>query len=93
MDWEDLEEQFDFEVPEEVPVFPISVVCDLLHMQYYMLHEIMKEGIIRERKKKKQKKLFSKQDVRKLKYIQYLIEERGVNVKGVKVILEIREEE
>jgi len=61
-------------------------------MQYYLLHEIMKEGIIRERKKKKHKKLFSKRDIKKLKYIQYLIEERGVNVRGVKVILEMREE-
>ena len=89
MRWQDIEEQFDFELPVDEPVFPMNVVCDLLHMQYYLLHEIMKEGIIRERKQ--QKKLFSKRDVRKLKYIQYLIEEKGVNVKGVKIILEMQE--
>ena len=91
--WEEIGQQFDFEIPVDEPLFPINVVCDLLHMQYYMLHEIMKEGIIQERKQKKQKKLFSKQDVKKLKYIQYLIEEKGVNVKGVKLILEMKGEE
>ena len=92
MRWEDIEEQFDVEIPLDEPVFPVSIVCDLLHMQYYMLHEIMKEGLIRASKRKKRKKLFSQRDVKRLKYIQYLIEERGVNVKGVKVIFELKEE-
>ena len=92
MDWNDLDSDFEIEIPLDEPVFPTNVVCELLHMQYYMLHEIMKEGILAERKKKKQKKLFSKREVKKLKYIQYLIEEKGVNVKGVKIILEMEEE-
>jgi len=92
MRWEDIEEQFDVKIPLDEPVFPVSVVCELLHMQYYLLHEIMKEGLIGLPKKKKHKKLFSRRDVKRLKYIQYLIEERGVNVKGVKVIIEMREE-
>ncbi|MDD5430330.1 MAG: MerR family transcriptional regulator [Candidatus Omnitrophota bacterium] len=91
MDWEEIEEQFDLQISEDEPVFPVSVVCSLLHMQYYMLHEIMKEGVIRESKKEKNKKLFSRRDVKRLKYIQYLVEERGVNIKGVKVILELRD--
>lgn len=86
---EDLSEQFDIEIPPDKPVFPINVVCELLHMQYYMLHEIMKEGIIGEGKRKKHKKLFSRQDIKLLKYVKYLIEDKGVNVRGVKVILEM----
>ena len=92
MKWEDIEEQFDVDIPLDVPVFPVNIVCELLHMQYYMFHEIMKEGLIEPPKKRKQKKLFSHRDVKRLKYIQYLVEERGVNVKGVKVIFEIQEE-
>lgn len=91
MRWEDIDDKFDIKIPQDEPVFPVSVVCDLLHMQYYLLHEIMKEGIIRERKRQKQKKLFSKEEVKVLRYVQYLIEEKGVNVKGVKVILEMQE--
>ena len=93
MRWEDIEEQFEIKIPVDEPVFPVNVVCDLLQMQYHLLHEIMKEGILREARRQSQKKLFSKRDVKRLKYIQYLIEKRGVNVKGVKVILEIQGEE
>jgi MerR family transcriptional regulator/heat shock protein HspR len=92
MEWEDIDKEFDIEIPEDIPVFPVNVVCDLLHMQYHLLHEIMKAGILREKRKKAVKKLFSKQDLNRLKYIQYLIEERGVNIKGVKIILEMHEE-
>ena len=92
MEWEDIEEKFDVKIPVDEPVFPINIVCDLVHMHYHTLYEIMKEGIVKPAKKQKHKKLFSQRDVKKLKYIQYLIEDRGVNVKGVKVILEIQEE-
>ncbi|MBU2251701.1 MAG: MerR family transcriptional regulator [Candidatus Omnitrophica bacterium] len=91
MIWEELDSQFEIEIPPDEPVYPVNVVCDLLHMQYYLLHEIMREGVLRQRKKEKAKKLFSKKDLKVLRYVQYLIEEKGVNVKGVKVILEMRE--
>ncbi|MBD3264783.1 MAG: MerR family transcriptional regulator [Candidatus Omnitrophica bacterium] len=96
MKWKDIEKQFGLDIPIDEPIFPVSIVCDLLDIQYYMLHEIIKEDILEEKKKrkkargkKKKRKLFSVEEVKKLKYIKYLIEERGVNVKGVKVIFEM----
>lgn len=89
MKWEDLEEQLDLDIPVDEPIFPVNIVCKLLDMQYYMLHEVVKEGILD--KKKKEKKLFSFKDIRQLKYIKYLVEVEGVNIKGVKVILKIKE--
>ncbi len=92
MKWEDIEEQFEIEIPRDEPLFPMNIVCDLLHMQYHTLHEIVKEGIIQQKKTKKRKKLFSQREIKRLKYVQYLIEERGVNIKGVKVIVEMNQE-
>jgi MerR family transcriptional regulator, heat shock protein HspR len=92
MEWEDIGGDFEIEIPVDEPVYPVNVVCELLGMQYYLLHEIVKEGMLREKKRKQQKKLFSMNDVKKLKYIQYLIEKKGVNVKGVKVILQMKQE-
>jgi MerR family transcriptional regulator/heat shock protein HspR len=89
MNWDEILKEFDIDIPEEQPVFPINVVCDMLHMQYHLLHEILKEGIISAPQKKQNKKLLSVRDVQKLKYVQYLIEEKGVNLNGVKVILEM----
>jgi len=92
MRWKGINKHFDIDIPQDEPVYPVNVVCGLLHMQYYLLHEIIKEGIIRERKKQKQKKLFSKEDIKVLRYVQYLIEEKGINVRGVKIILEMQED-
>jgi DNA-binding transcriptional MerR regulator len=88
--WEDIEKQFSLDIPIDEPIFPVNIVCKLLDMQYYTLHEIVKEGILTKSKEKK-KKLFSFKDIKQLKYIKYLVEEEGVNIKGVKIILEIKE--
>lgn len=90
MDWRKIEEQFDLDIPVNEPIFPVNIVCKLLDIQYYLLHEIVKEGIFSEAERAK-KKLFSLKDMKQLKYIKYLIEDQGVNIKGVKVILEIEE--
>lgn len=82
----------EIEIPQDEPVFPLNVVCELLHLHYWTLHEILKEGIVEPKKKGKSKKLFSYQDVKRLKYIKYLIEDKGVNIKGVKIILEMDRE-
>ncbi|MEI8348738.1 MAG: MerR family transcriptional regulator [Candidatus Omnitrophota bacterium] len=84
---------FEIDIPQDEPVFPLNVVCNLVHLHYWTLHEILKEGIVEPRKKGKNKKLFSYQDIKQLKYVKYLIEDKGVNIKGVKIILEMRDEE
>jgi MerR family transcriptional regulator/heat shock protein HspR len=85
--------ELEIEIPSTEPVFPLNVVCDLLHLHYWTVHEILKEGILEPKRKRKTKKLFSYQDVKQLKYIKYLIEDKGVNIKGVKIILEMEHEE
>ncbi|MCM8773136.1 MAG: MerR family transcriptional regulator [Candidatus Omnitrophica bacterium] len=82
-------EDFDVEIDPCEPIFPINVVCKLVDMNYWTLHEIIEEGLLKN-KKNKGKKLFSFKDVKCLKYIKYLIEDKGVNIKGVKAIFEIK---
>jgi MerR family transcriptional regulator, heat shock protein HspR len=88
---EDRFERFEVSIPEDEPVYPLNIVCHILHLQYWTMHELMKEGVLENDKKKvrRKKKLFSRKDIRKLNYIKYLIEDKGVNIKGVKVILEM----
>ena len=80
-------DEFDVEIDPEEPVYPLNVVCRLLDLNYWTLHEIIEEGLVHYRKKNK---LFSYRDIKRLKYIKYLIEDRGVNIKGIKVIFEIK---
>ncbi|RKY40058.1 MAG: hypothetical protein DRP76_02785 [Candidatus Omnitrophota bacterium] len=89
-EYEEYEEIFEVNIPEDEPVYPLNIVCKLLKMHSWTINEIVKEGIIHPRKVGKRKKLFSYRDIRRLKYVKYLIEKKGVNIQGVKVILEIR---
>ncbi len=86
MRWDEIERRFPIDLPEDEPLLSVSVVCHILGIQYYLLHEMIKEGLVKQAKKKK---LFSLQDVKRIKYAKYLIEEKGVNVRGVKVIFEM----
>jgi MerR family transcriptional regulator/heat shock protein HspR len=83
----------EIDIPPDEPVFPLNVVCNLLHLHYWTLHDILREGILEPKKKGKNKKLFSYKDIKQLQYVKYLIEDKGVNIKGVKVILEMEGEE
>jgi MerR family transcriptional regulator/heat shock protein HspR len=85
-------DDFDLSIDPEEPVFPLNVVCRLLDMHYWTVHEILDKGLIRLKRVGKKKKLFSHKNVRRLKYIKYLIEVRGVNIQGIKVIFEMRED-
>ncbi|UCC95733.1 MAG: MerR family transcriptional regulator [Candidatus Omnitrophota bacterium] len=86
-------EDFDIDIPLDEPIYTLSVICRLLHMEYYRLHEILKEGIVKPKRVGKRKKMFSHKDIKRIKYIQYLMEEEGVNIQGIRVILEMAEEE
>ncbi len=83
-------EDFEVEIDPEEPVYPLNVVCRLLDMQYWTVHELVEEGVLHPKRVGRRKKLFSYKDIKRLKYIKYLIEKKGVNIKGVKVIFEIR---
>lgn len=101
MRWEEISRQYDVELPEDEPILPVNVVCHIVGIQYYLLHEMLRAGIIAHArqevkktvrpKKAKSPKLFSLEDVKRIRYAKYLIEEKGVNVKGVKVIFEMEE--
>lgn len=86
--WDDFNDEL--EIPEEEPIFPLSSILRLLDIDYYHLHEIIKEGLVKPKKIGKRKKLFSKRDIKCIKYIHYLMEEEGVNIKGVKIILKMQ---
>lgn len=72
----------------ETPVYVISVAAKLVgvHAQTLRLYE--REGLVEPHRSGK-RRLYSESDVRRLRYICYLTREKGVNLSGVKIILEI----
>lgn len=72
----------------EKPILTISVAATLLglHPRTLMLYE--SAGFITPHRTKTQRRMFSIKDLEHLQFIKYLTQQNGVNLHGVKFILE-----
>lgn len=73
---------------KEKPIITISVAAKLLklHPRTLMLYE--RSGIVRPYRTATNRRLFSVNDLSELQFVKYLTRQEGVNLKGVKIILE-----
>jgi DNA-binding transcriptional MerR regulator len=78
-------------ISETDAVYAIGIVSQLLQMPEWTLRALEKEGLVAPKRKFKKIRFYSMKDIKKLEYIHYLMEEKGVNISGVKVILEMEE--
>ena len=77
-------------IQETDAVYAIGVVSELLHMPEWTLRTLEKEGLVQPQRKYKKIRFYSMNDIKRLEYIHYLMDEKGVNVQGIKVILEMK---
>jgi MerR family transcriptional regulator/heat shock protein HspR len=71
------------------PVYVISVAARLAGLPCWVLRVLDQEGIVVPVRTDSNRRLYSDNDITLLARVRYLTEERGVNIAGVKVILEI----
>ena len=71
------------------PVYVISIAAKLAGLPAWTLRVLDKEGIVRPQRTATDRRLYSDRDVALLARIRYLTEERGVNMNGVRLILEM----
>ncbi len=79
---------FDIQISPDEPVYVISVVSKLVTLPVWTLRQLDKAGIVRPKRIGKKSRLYSLKDVRRLEYVHYLMEEKHVNIHGIKIILE-----
>ena len=72
--------------PEE-PVYVISVVCRLVNIPVWTLRQLDKAGVVKPKRIGKKSRLYSLKDLKRLEYVHYLMETKGVNIHGIKIIL------
>ena len=84
---------FDIHISPDEPVYVISVASKLVDMPVWTLRQLDKAGIVCPKRIGKKSRLYSLNDVKKLEYIHYLMEDKHVNICGIKLILEIKSEE
>lgn len=71
------------------PLYVISIAARLAGLPLWTLRVLDKEGIVRPQRTVSDRRLYSDRDIASLARVRYLTEERGVNINGVKLILEM----
>ncbi len=71
------------------PLFTLSVAAEIIgvHPRTLMIYE--NEGLVVPHRTKTNRRRYSQRDIRRLQFIRYLTNKRGVNLAGVKCILDI----
>ena len=74
------------------PVFMISVAAELAEMHPQTLRMYERRGLIHPRRSSKSTRLYSLADVERLRRIQQLVAESGLNLAGVERVLQMEEQ-
>lgn len=90
--WEEALRNFKLKLDSQEPVFVISVVSEMVHIPIWTLRKLDEMGVVRPGRLGKRIRCYSQKQIETLSYVHYLMEERGVNISGIKIILEMREE-
>jgi len=78
---------FSLKIAPDEPVYVISVVCKLVDIPIWTLRQLDKAGVVRPKRLGKKNRLYSLKDLKRLEYVHYLMEEKRVNIHGLKIIL------
>jgi MerR family transcriptional regulator/heat shock protein HspR len=84
---------FDIHISPDEPVYVISVVSKLVDLPLWTLRQLDKAGVVHPKRIGKKSRLYSLKDVKKLEYVHYLMEDKHVNISGIRMILEIEKSE
>ena len=81
-----------YDVAMESPgVYVISVVSRMLAMHPQTLRKYERAGLVRPSRTDGMLRLYSDEDVSRLRFIKHLVEDIGLNLAGVELILRMRE--
>lgn len=74
------------------PLFVISVAARLVEMHPQTLRKYEREGLIAPSRTQGNLRLYSDSDIERLRQVKYLVEQRGLNLAGVQLALELTKE-
>ena len=77
----------EFDVDPNEPVYVIGVVSQLIRMPVWTLRILDRQGLVKAKRRDGRWRLYSLNDLKRLSRIRKLMQDQGVNVSGVRVIL------
>lgn len=84
--------KFDFMVNPQEPLFVIGVVSHVVGIPIWTLRKLDDMDVVKPKRVGVRTRCYSQTQVKTLTYVKYLMEERQVNISGIKVILEMEEQ-
>lgn len=90
MDEEIIQNNFNFNIDPKAPLFVIGVVAEMVNIPIWTLRRLDDMGLVQPERKGKKIRCYSKEQIEILSFIHYLMDEKGVNISGIRVILEMR---
>jgi MerR family transcriptional regulator/heat shock protein HspR len=78
-------------IDDERGVFMISIAAELAHMHPQTLRIYEARGLITPQRSPKNTRLYSQRDVERLRRIQRMTSEEGLNLAGVETVLELEQ--
>jgi MerR family transcriptional regulator/heat shock protein HspR len=77
---------------DDAPLYVISVAAKLVRLPAWTLRVLDEQGIVVPKRTGKNRRLYSDSDLSKLIRVRSLTEEFGVNMNGVRIILQLEEQ-
>jgi len=74
------------------PVYLISVVAELMNIHPQTLRQYEREGLLKPSRTQGRMRLYSQRDLDRLKVILTLARDMGVNLAGIDIILQLKEQ-
>jgi len=81
-------DSFEFQIKPEDPVFVIGVVSKMIGIPIWTLRKLDGMGVVCPKRIGKKTRCYSKSQVTRLSYVYHLMQEEGVNISGIRFILE-----
>ena len=82
----------EIEIHPDAALFVIGIVSELTGMPVWTLRRLDDMGLVSPKRINKKIRCYSHKQINKIVYIQYLMQEKSVNMSGIKVILEIEKQ-
>ena len=87
------DQRFDVRIDPHAPLFIISVVSEMVQLPIWTLRKLDAMGVVRPKRMGKKTRCYSQAQIKQLSYVQYLLEEKHVNISGIKMIIEMHSRE
>ena len=84
---ENLPQPFDY----DAPVFPVSIAAQLAGMHAQTLRGYDRLGLVVPRRSKGRGRRYSLRDIARLRHVQRLSQEEGINLEGIRRVLQLEE--